>query len=257
MKHTGKRSLGLIGYGAFGRLIRPLLSKDFAVKVYDPAPINDTDAVFTSLEDVAKCDVIIIATPVQCLEHVAQSIAPFLRPGTLVLDVASVKLAPASILSESLPDYVDVLCTHPLFGPKSISDEGKPLKIVLCPVRGRRVRMVQRWLESLAFDVHVISADEHDRDMAVIQGVTHFVANVLTSLGPLPSLLTTPSFEQLLKASQMVSSDSDSVTYAVGVANPYAKDIRHRFIEKANHFNSKLDQLAQSSSPFSPLKSPK
>ncbi|MDP5307617.1 prephenate dehydrogenase dimerization domain-containing protein [Paracoccus spongiarum] len=42
--------------------------------------------------------------------------------------------------------------------------------------------------------------DQHDRDMAVVQGLTHLVARALAAVGPLADRLTIASFRALAKA---------------------------------------------------------
>lgn len=234
-------TIGLIGYGAFGRLIYPYLAADFAVRVYDPA-LDAGHARFSrGLAEVAACDVVIIASPVQAMNEVAAAIAPWLRPGTLVLDVGSVKVIPARILTEALPSYVDLICTHPLFGPQSAREGLHGLKIVLCPIRGRRLRAVRRWLQKLSLTVMVTSPDDHDREMALSQGITHLIAKVIADIAPTKSELTTPSFDLLLQATEMVRYDAPAVFKAIERTNPYSSVVRKRFFELAEQLKRQLE----------------
>lgn len=236
-------SLGLIGYGAFGRLIYPYLSSDFEVRVYDPA-LDDHEGVHCfRLDEVANCDIVVIAAPVQKMGEVAVAIAPFLRPGTLVLDVGSVKILPARILAEVLPSHVDLICTHPLFGPQSAKYGLEGLKIVLCPIRGRRLSAVTRWLQNKSLTVITTTPDQHDREMALSQGITHLIAKVIAQLCPSPSDLTTPSFDLLVDATEMVRHDAPEVFRAIESNNPHAKDVRRRFFELAEGLKKHLENL--------------
>jgi prephenate dehydrogenase len=90
------------------------------------------------LEKVAASDVVILAVPVSAIPAPAQAIAPHIRGGALVMDVASVKIRPAKAMQKFLPKHADIICTHPLFGPQSAKDGLKGHKIVVSNIRGAR-----------------------------------------------------------------------------------------------------------------------
>jgi prephenate dehydrogenase len=232
-------TLGLIGYGAFGRLIHPILEKDFEVVVHDAVPSAALAAVrHGTLADAARADIVVLAVPVRAMRAVARAIAPLLAPGVLVLDVGSVKCLPAAILAETLPAHAAVIGTHPLFGPQSFA-RGMARKVVLCPVRGQRAGAVRRWLRSRGFAVVTTTAEAHDRDMAVAQAMTHMVARLVAKMVARPRM-TTPSFDLLRAATDMVSGDSPAVFDAILKDNPYAPAIQERFFALAETLRREL-----------------
>lgn len=236
MKIARKKSLGLLGYGAFGRFIAAYLAPNFSVRVYDSAePVSSgrADVVLAPLSEVAACDIVVLAVPVDAMSGLVDKIIPFLQRGALVLDVGSTKILPARLLTEKLPSYVDVICTHPLFGPQSGKHGVAGLKIVVCPIRGRRLRQVSRFFRQLSLEVIVATPDQHDREAALVQGLTHLIAKVLIDMEPLPMRMTTKSFDLLMAAVEMVRYDSASVFKAIERDNPYAKDVRERFFNLA------------------------
>ncbi len=237
-----KLTLGLIGYGAFGKLIYPHLCYDFDVLVHDPALDDRHILPKVELEEAARCDIVVIAAPVQAIGEVAVKIASIVRPGALVLDVGSVKIRPAQILSDVLPAYVDLICTHPLFGPQSAKGGLEGLKIVLCPIRGRRLPLVKRWLKSKSLKVISTTPDRHDREMALSQGITHLIAKVIANLCPSPSDLTTPSFDLMIDATEMVRYDAPEVFRAIERDNPHAVDVRRRFFDLAEALKYELEK---------------
>ncbi len=146
--------IGIIGFGAFGQLIVRHLNPYFQFYAYDSAANLEQAAqikgvTLTSVEEVALCEIVILATPVATLDRVVEAIAPHLRPGALVLDVGSVKVGPADIMRRGLPAYVDIVATHPLFGPQSAREGIAGLKIAVCPVRGTRFHRVAAFLKSI------------------------------------------------------------------------------------------------------------
>jgi len=238
--------IGIIGFGAFGQLIARHLNPYFQLYAYDPAADIERAALMhgvtlISLEKVALCDIVILATPVATLERVVAMIAPHLRPGTLVLDVGSVKVGPADTMRLGLPAHVDIVATHPLFGPQSARDGIAGLKIAVCPVRGTRFHRVAAFLKrKLALDVIITTPEDHDRDAAMVQGLTHLIAKVLVQMEPLPTRMTTKSFDLLMQAVGMVRHDAPEVFQAIEHANPYAPQVCRRFFELADRVNAEL-----------------
>nr|WP_245586688.1 prephenate dehydrogenase [Pleomorphomonas oryzae] len=224
--------MGLIGFGAFGQLIAEHLRAYFPILVYDIAPdaarAAALDASIVSLEVAAACPVVILAVPVSEMHGVAVRLAPHLTPGALVLDVGSVKVEPATIMLETLPDHVDIVATHPLFGPVSARAGLRGARIAICPLRGRRFR-VAAFCRRLGLDVIMTTPEQHDRDAAEVQGLTHLVASLLLKMDLHPTRLTTASFELMMSAVDMVRNDAPEVRHAILAANPYAGDVLRRF----------------------------
>jgi prephenate dehydrogenase len=244
---TPTPALGLIGFGAFGRLIARHLAPHFQLCAYDPALPRDrrteTDGVkLTSLAEAARCPIVILAVPVNKLEQSVQAIGPHLQPGSLVLDVGSVKLVPAEIMRRGLPPHVDIVATHPLFGPQSAAGGIEGLKIALCPIRGARGRRVAAFLRTLGLDVIMTTPDAHDREAAMVQGLTHLIAKVLVQMEPLPTCMTTRSFDLLMQGVSMVRHDAPEVFQAIERANPYSQEVRRRFFDLAARLDAELSQ---------------
>jgi len=238
-------TVGIVGLGAFGRLMARHLSRHVSLLAYDPSlPEGDVidGALAASLEAVARCRIVVLATPVNRLAAVVAAIAPHLRPGVLVADVGSVKVGPAAILRDGLPAHVEILGTHPLFGPQSARDGIRGHKIALCPIRGRQWRRVAAFLRgTLGLDVIVTTPEAHDREAATVQGLTHLIAKVLVRMEPLPTRMTTASFDMLCRAVEMVRHDAPEVFLAIEQANPYAPDVRRRFFRLAAELDAELD----------------
>lgn len=236
---------GLIGFGAFGRLIARHLAPHVQLFAYDPALPCDGCVVTsgirsTSLVEAARCAIVILAVPVNRLEASVKAIAPHLQPRALVLDVGSVKLVPTDIMLRELPAHVDIVATHPLFGPQSAATGIEGLKIALCPIRGSRVRGVAAFLRTLGLDVIMTTPDAHDREAAIVQGLTHLIAKVLVQMEPLPTRMTTRSFDLLMQGVDMVRHDAPEVFQAIERANPHSKGVRRRFFDLVAKLDSEL-----------------
>jgi len=241
------RSLGIVGFGAFGQLAALHLGKHFETFAYDPAPDRGPTArqlgvTLTSLDAVSQTDVILVAAPLPAFERVVAHIACTCRPGALVVDVGSVKVLPAEIMQRQLPHTVDVVATHPLFGPQSAAQGIAGLKVAVCPIRGKQHRQVAAFLrKSLGLKVIMTTPEDHDKAAATVQGLTHLIAKVLTKMGPLPTRMTTKSFDLLSEAISMVQEDAPEVFDAIEKANPYAETVRRQFFELAARLGHNLD----------------
>src|SRR5271169_3496620 len=90
------RSIGLIGYGRFGRLAARYCAHEAVVHVHDPGvAVRSSGRIRrASLAHAASQPVVILAVPVSALRGVLRAIRPFVRPGGLVVDVCAVKTLP-------------------------------------------------------------------------------------------------------------------------------------------------------------------
>lgn len=236
--------LGLIGFGAFGRLTARHLSPRFDILAHDPAATDgEGTAVLTDLASAAACPVVILAVPVEAMARTIADIAPHLRPGAVVIDVGSVKVLPARLMDDGLPQGVEVVGTHPLFGPQSGRDGIAGLRLAVCPVRGDRTarRVAAFCRKALGLKVFLVTPEDHDREAAVVQGLTHLIARVLLDMEPLPTRMTTASFDRIMQAVEMVRHDSPAVFRAIERDNPFAAQVRDRFFALADKARAGLD----------------
>lgn len=240
-------SLGIVGFGAFGQLAALHLARHFEITAYDPSPevanvAKQLGVRLSSLHLVSQADVILIAAPVSSFEQVVSEIAVACKPGALIVDVGSVKVVPAEIMRRLLPDHVDIVASHPLFGPQSGRTGIEGLKIVVCPIQGRRHARLAAFLrKALGLTVIMTTPEDHDREAAVVQGLTHLIAKVLLRMGPLPTRVTTKSFDLLSEAISMVQHDAPEVFEAIEKANPYAETVRRRFFDLASSLSHELE----------------
>lgn len=227
--------LALIGAGAFGAFAVPHLTRHFDVAVHDPrADAAELCAAWgataVGLAEAARRPVVVLAVPLAALPAVARALAPHIGPGTLVVDVCSVKLRPLAILREHLPAAVRVVGIHPLFGPNSGRNGIAGLKAVVCRDGRRGEAAVMRFLrDRLGLDVVSTTPEDHDRQMAYVQALSHLVARSVKGLG-LPGIaLETAAFAQLGRLVALVGDDSDALFETIVAGNPYAPAVLARF----------------------------
>ena len=153
-------------------------------------------------------------------------------------------MIPAEIMRRGLPEQVEIVATHPLFGPQSARDGIKGLKIAVCAIRGRRGPRVAAFLRrALGLSVVMTTPEAHDREAATVQGLTHLIANVLVQMEPLPTRMTTRSFDLLMQAVSMVRHDAPEVFQAIERSNPYSQQVRRRFFDLASALDAELADI--------------
>src|SRR5262249_9738067 len=85
-----------------------------------PGPIVFAGRPEDAREVLPRADVTLLALGFQDEGSFAETVrgyAPWLRPGSLVVDLSSTKSPPMAILERELPPQVALLGAHPLFGP--------------------------------------------------------------------------------------------------------------------------------------------
>lgn len=239
-----KKSLGIVGIGAFGRFMVQHLLPFFDVVACDPyADLTAFPAGVTvgTLHQVAASSIIILAVPVQKMKEVLNDMAPLVQPGTLILDVASVKIKPTDMMLSILPDNIDIVGTHPLFGPQSGKNGIEGLNIAVCNVRGTRSASVSAFLrDDLKLKVFEVTAEQHDRELAYVHGLTHMLAKVIVALDLPTFQLTTKTYELMSQAVEFVRYDSDELFKAIERENPFSAEAKSAFFTAARNLEERL-----------------
>jgi len=244
-----RKRLGLIGFGSFGQLAALHLREHFEVIAADSADRSreaaDLGVAWGTVAAAAACPYVVLAVPVQSFVEVLESIRDHLQAGTLVIDVASVKSMPVAEMERLLPPDVEILGTHPMFGPQSAAEGPGGHRIVLCPVRTSRLDKVRRFLEeSLGLDVYVCDAETHDREIAQTQALAQFVGRALAQLEGSESPVRTPGYNLFREVAETVGDDSWELFTAIQNLNPYAADMR---AELLGHLDELQRSLARES----------
>ncbi|MDR1745231.1 MAG: prephenate dehydrogenase [Planctomycetota bacterium] len=247
-----KKSLGIIGLGAFGRFMVRHLAPHYRLLGCDPAmpspeKLRDDQAeavTLAPLADVAACDIVVFAVPLDDLEKAAAEAAPRIRPGALAMDVTSVKIRPLEILRRVIPEHADLLGCHPLFGPQSGRNGIAGLRVALCPVRmpaDRYYRVCDFLTDRLRLLVLKTDPDTHDREMAKVQAMTHFMSRALREIGLEPSPMATRAYEKLQEFASIALSDSWDLFLTIENGNPHAEELRRRLVSELQRLEDKLD----------------
>lgn len=149
----------------------------------------------------AKPQVVIFCTSIMSLESVLRAFPLAALAGTLVVDVLSVKVHAATLLTELLPPDADILCTHPMFGPESGRGGWGGLPFVYDRLRVRDGPRCDRFLAVWAAEgcrMVEMSVSTHDAYAASTQFITHTTGRLLAGLGVGGTPINTKGYESLL-----------------------------------------------------------
>jgi prephenate dehydrogenase len=227
---TLPKSIGLVGYGRFGRLLVELFQttepKTQLRVLARSTPTDDT--LFFPETEVCQSELLILSVPIGALAATVKQIAPHLKPGQTVMDVCSVKVFARDTLVNALPEDVGIICSHPMFGPATYQQKGNSLEgltVTLEHVRGNPLayQFVKAFFQKLSLQIVEIDAVEHDRLASRFQFITLANAMILRPLGLNRTRIDTASAGAMLDYLEMISVDSQLVRDLYQY-NPFCKE---------------------------------
>jgi prephenate dehydrogenase len=127
------------------------------------------------MAEVERSDIVLVSVLIEKTVEIIREIAPHMHPGSLIMDVTSIKSEPVKAMLAYAPKGVEVLGTHPMFGPTMAALQGQT--IILTPGEaktGKWLSIMQSLFQSDGANVEILNAEEHDEIMAVVQALTHF-----------------------------------------------------------------------------------
>ncbi len=186
-------------------------------------------------EAAAEADLVLVAVPISKTPETVKSLAGVVQKGALIADVASVKSDVVEAMQQ-VEGNLELVSIHPLFGPGATSVKNKDF-VVVTVRKGRRYSKLKYVLVELGARVTEMDADEHDRLMAIIQCMTHFVLlaylNAIKSMRGLKEAekLRTPMFISLMRLGKAVLAGNPELYGELQVHNRYARVVRSSMLE--------------------------
>ena len=235
--------VAIIGTGAMGRWLVDFAKQNLGEVVLADAIAAKAERVATEFgvnfrsvpEAAAEAELVLVAVPISKTPDVIKSLAGQVQRGTLLADVSSVKSDVIEAM-QTIEAKIELVSLHPLFGPGATSVKGKDFVVI--PVKpGKRYAALKNRLLELGARVTEMGAEDHDRLMAIIQCMTHFV--LLTYLNALKSMkelkraekFRTPMFATLLDLAKTVFAGNLELYGELQVHNKYARVVRSSLLE--------------------------
>lgn len=183
--------IGLIGSSFALALRRAGLAK--RIIALDHTPDHVAEALQLGLVDeagddpalAAGADLVVLCVPVGACGKVAAKLAPYMAEGAIVTDVGSVKQAVIRDVAPVLPPHVHFIAGHPIAGTEHSGPSAGFAELfdgrhcILTPAEGANPEAVARlqtaW-EALGSRVTIMSAEHHDRVLAITSHLPHLIA---------------------------------------------------------------------------------
>jgi prephenate dehydrogenase len=227
--------VGVYGLGRFGAFWAECLSKRFEVKGYSRSTNRAVPPGVHRVgeDEILGCDALFLCVAISAMEEVLGRISHKITNHIVIFDTCSVKMRPIELMMTILPEHAQIIGTHPMFGPDSGKDDIRGLPLCFCPVRVEKP-VSDEWKEvfrSMGLRIHELSAEEHDREAAYTQGITHFVGRVLGSLKLAPSEISTVGYTKLLEIVEQTCNDPYQLFLDLQRFNPFTDEMRNRLGE--------------------------
>ena len=243
--NSARKQVGIIGYGRFGSLLAELLSSDFDLVIYDQLNLSTTvrskGYEWADLPKVMEQDTLFLAVPISHIRSLLDTISTRCRPGQLIIDVGSVKSKIRDWMVESLPETVGILNTHPMFGPDSYKKD-RDLRMVVCPTRIDKEADVfwRQVFESWGCRILEMSVEEHDRQAARSQGITHFVGRVMNGMNLQATEVDTHGFRQVHRVVEQTCQDTEELFHDLQFYNPFTAEMLTDFSRSVHKVKAKV-----------------
>ena len=128
---------------------------------------------------ILKADYVVLCTPTRRTPEIIRLIAKEMKRGTFLIEISSEKSKVVSSLSK-MPDKINPICIHPMFGPGIKTIKGQ--NIISVPIKDakKELTVTKSLFEGANFVT--IDAIEHDKKIAVILGLTHLMNVVFANI---------------------------------------------------------------------------
>ncbi len=226
------------GTGGMGRLLSSELkkigidvmicsrSKEKAQKI-----AREISAKAGTIEEASSADIVIVSVPIEDTLEVCLSVGKKMKPSSLLMEISSVKTNVVDELIYQLPDEVEFISLHPLFGPEG-SFEGE--NVIVIPARTKIwLPKIKQILKELGSNYAITTVEEHERIMSVMQVLHHFsyfcLASALASYKEeLESDFYTRSFKKTKEFFVNLQKNLE-VLLAIQRTNPRGEEIRNNY----------------------------
>lgn len=227
--------MAVVGLGRFGRFWAGKLAAHYTVVGTSRRTVPDLPAGVRQVprEEALQAEIIFLTVAISALPEVLDQIANDVRRDATIVDTCSVKVFPVREMEARLPPSVDIIATHPMFGPDSARERTDPLPVITWPIRDAYHRYAQLLdtFRRLHMRVEEMPPDDHDREAAFSQGVTHLVGRILREMDLASSDIATLGYTRLLQVMEQTCNDPISLFQDLQRYNPYTREMRHRFSE--------------------------
>jgi prephenate dehydrogenase len=188
---------------------------------------------------------VLISVPISITEEVVRKTIPELKPDALLLDITSLKVKP---LATMLEHQGEVLGLHPMCAPSEVGLINQP--VVVCKGRhGPKAEAFVEILRDLGAKLREMDAQQHDKLMAIVQGLHHFYAIVfahsLKALGISPEetmQVSSPVYELRTQLMGRVLGQDPNLYVDIELENPHVPGVLRAYAQSVEQFKDAIER---------------
>lgn len=212
---------------------------------------NEINVEYSKDNKISKiADITIITVPIEKTISVIEEVAPIIKDHSLIIDFTSVKKEVCEALKKFTNPKAEIISIHPMFGPKIPSISGQVF--IVLPIRYKKegwINFIYNFLTKYKAKFVEATPEEHDRVMAVIQGLTHFV---YISLGDTLKELNfnikhsrkfaSPIYNLMLDMIGRILGQNPWMYAHIQMENDETKEVRKAFIKSVEKLNDIIEK---------------
>jgi cyclohexadieny/prephenate dehydrogenase len=144
------------------------------------------DSLHDTLQPAVRdADFVVLATPVGAFGALAREFSPWLKPGAILSDVGSVKMAVIRDVGPSVPEKVHFIPAHPIAGTEQSGPEAGFAELfdgrwcILTPMPGtdpESLSTLKSFWQRCGSQVEIMDPKHHDLVLAITSHVPHLIA---------------------------------------------------------------------------------
>ncbi len=211
--------------------------KSFFERAGCDVQVSDVKTVLSNKEIAKSSDIVVISVPINKTLNVIKEIGPHIKEGSLLMDLTSLKEKEVKTMLKY--SKIEVIGGHPVFGPV---DKFEKQVMVLCPARGNTwLPILKNMLHKQGALVKITSPKEHDKIMAVIQGLTHFssiamchgIANLGVNVEEYLEYVS-PVYKMRMSSLGRILAQDPSLYADIELSNPFVKKVARQMKESVD-----------------------
>jgi prephenate dehydrogenase len=213
-------------------------------KVADELNVNYIES---NTQLAERSDMLIISVPINNTPSVIREVAPFMKKGSVMIDVTSIKEEPLKAMEEYLPPNVEYIPTHPIFGPRTTEVDNQI--IALTPTKkGKWYPKVYNYLAGKNMRIIETTAKHHDYMMSIVQVLTHF--SFISTASAMEKLKVdinetedyeSPIYNLMIDMIARIVSQNPYLTYYIQTMNNNGPKIRKAFSDAVDELREAID----------------
>lgn len=192
---------------------------------------------------ILDVDMVLLCTPIKDTPKLILDITPHMKNGSILCEIASLKMRTTSTLKVSKEHGVTPISAHPMFGPDIKKIENQT--IVVVPVLNQHEEVALARTLFPDTKIVVIDAETHDRCMASVLSLPYFMNIAFAQALPHEKMtllreLAGTTFTIQFAMTQSILGESSELIESLINENIFSGELLNRFIDESRHLRRLL-----------------